>query len=138
MKETKFGAFSQLYGKTLRNRVVEFILELGELDFAAGDILEEINISKPKLYELIRELEEENIINKSRVVSGTQLYVLNIRNNKVKLLMKSFNECLKTVIEESKEDLIFAERVEKLWKNYEKGKFKNKTKDDFLKALRAC
>lgn len=39
---------------------------------------------------------------------------------------------------ELKEDLIFAERVEKAWKEYDKGGFKTKSKDDFLKELRAC
>lgn len=109
MKKNEFGAFSKVYGKTLRNKVLEFILELGELDFAVSDILEEVNISKPRLYEIIKELEEERIINKSREIGGTQLYVLNIGSNKVKLLIESFNECLKTVIEELKEEPLLAE-----------------------------
>lgn len=109
MAEQVVGAFCKVYGKTLRNKVLEFILELGELDFAVSDILEEVKISKPKLYEIIKELETEKIINQSRKVGGTQLYVLNINSNKVKLLVKSFNECLNTVIEELKEEPILAE-----------------------------
>ena len=109
MKRKEFGAFCKVYGQTLRNKVLEFILEMGELDFAVSDILEEVNISKPKLYEIIKELEEENIIIKSREVGGTQLYILNIESKKVDVLIKSFNDCLKIVIEELKEEPIEAE-----------------------------
>ena len=37
-----------------------------------------------------------------------------------------------------KEDLVLADRVEKAWQDYDKGKFVTKSKDDFLKELRAC
>ncbi len=111
MKKNEYGTFCKIYGKSLRNKVLEFILELGELDFAVSDILGEINISKPKLYQIIKELEEENIIKKSREVSGTQLFVLNKKDEKVKLLIKSFNECLKTVIDELKEDPVLEAEV---------------------------
>ena len=111
MKKNEYGTFCKIYGKSLRNKVLEFILELGELDFAVSDILEEINISKPKLYQIIKELEEENIIKKSREVSGTQLFVLNKKDEKVKLLMNSFNECLRKVIDELKEDHVLEAEV---------------------------
>jgi len=103
MKKNEYGTFCKIYGKSLRNKVLEFILELRELDFAVSDILGEINISKPKLYQIIKELEEENIIKKSREVSGTQLFILNKKDEKVKLLIQSFNECLRKVIDELKE-----------------------------------
>ena len=103
MKRNEYGTFCKIYGKSLRNKVLEFILELGELDFAVSDILEEVNISKPKLYQIIKELEEENIIKKSREVSGTQLFILNKKDEKVNLLIQSFNECLRKVIDELKE-----------------------------------
>ncbi|MEK6876673.1 MAG: AbrB/MazE/SpoVT family DNA-binding domain-containing protein [Nanoarchaeota archaeon] len=45
---------------------------------------------------------------------------------------------IKDVAQDLKDDLIFAERVEKAWKDYDKGKFVTKSKDDFLKELRAC
>lgn len=37
-----------------------------------------------------------------------------------------------------KEDLIFAEKVEKAWVEYDCGKFESKSKDDFLRELRSC
>ena len=105
----KEGTFCKIYGNTLRNRVLEFILELGELDFAVSDILEELNISKPKLYQIIKELEYDNIILTSKKIGGTQLYILNSKNIKTKLLIKAFNECINIVIEESKEKPLIAE-----------------------------
>jgi len=45
---------------------------------------------------------------------------------------------IKDVAHDIKEDLIFAEKVEKAWQDYDKGKFITKSKDEFLKELRAC
>ena len=85
MVKIKPGMFCKVYGSGLRNRVLEYMLEFGELDFAAGDIAKEIGISRPKTYQIIAELELQKIIKKSRVVSGTQLYVLNDELLQVKL-----------------------------------------------------
>ncbi len=101
----KFGIFCEIYGKTLRNLVIEYLLEMRNLDFAVGDMAEEIEISRPKAYEIIKNLEKENIVKKSRTVSGTQLYILNKNNIKVKLLTKTFKECLNLVIENQQEKL---------------------------------
>jgi len=40
--------------------------------------------------------------------------------------------------ENIKDDLVFAERVERAWLEYEKGGFESKSKGDFLKGLRTC
>jgi AbrB family looped-hinge helix DNA binding protein len=45
---------------------------------------------------------------------------------------------VKDLASDLKEDLDFAEKVEKAWQEYDKGKFVTKSKDDFLKELRAC
>jgi len=45
---------------------------------------------------------------------------------------------VKDMAKDLKEDLVFAKRVEKAWQDYDKGKFVKKSKDDFLKELRAC
>lgn len=45
---------------------------------------------------------------------------------------------IKDMAKDLKEDLKFAERVEKAWQEHDKGKFVTKSKDDFLKELRAC
>ncbi len=45
---------------------------------------------------------------------------------------------IKDMAKDLKEDLVFADRVEKAWQDYDKGKFVTKSKDDFLKELKAC
>ena len=57
-----------------------------------------------------------------------------IVEDKGKLIMKN----VKDLAHDLKDDLLFAERVEKAWQEHDKGKFVSKTKDDFLKELKAC
>ncbi len=66
----------------------------------------------------------------------------NIHTGDEFLIVKDDNRMIlkniKDVAKDIKEDLIFAERVEKAWKDYDKGKFITRSKDKFLKELRAC
>lgn len=57
-----------------------------------------------------------------------------IVKDKSRMILKNIKDMAKDL----KEDLVFAERVEKAWQDYDKGKFVKKSKDDFLKELRAC
>ncbi|MFQ5621275.1 MAG: AbrB/MazE/SpoVT family DNA-binding domain-containing protein [Candidatus Nanoarchaeia archaeon] len=45
---------------------------------------------------------------------------------------------MESIAEDLREDLLFAEKVEKAWQEHDKGKFVKKTKKDFLEELRAC
>jgi len=51
-----------------------------------------------------------------------------------RFIMKKINELSK----QFKEDLKFAQRVEKAWKIYEKTKFKSLSVDKFLEELEKC
>jgi AbrB family looped-hinge helix DNA binding protein len=51
-----------------------------------------------------------------------------------RMILKNVKDMAKDV----KDDLLFAEKVEKAWQDYDKGKFIKKSKNDFLKELRAC
>ena len=51
-----------------------------------------------------------------------------------KLVMKKISELTKQL----KEELLFAKRVEKAWKAYEKGKFKSLSANKFLEKLEKC
>jgi AbrB family looped-hinge helix DNA binding protein len=51
-----------------------------------------------------------------------------------RLILKKITEITKKL----KQDLDFARRVEKAWKNYEKGKFKSLSADKFLEELEKC
>jgi AbrB family looped-hinge helix DNA binding protein len=45
---------------------------------------------------------------------------------------------MKGVASDLKEDFLFAEKVDKAWNDYDKGKFMTKSKEDFLKELKLC
>ena len=66
----------------------------------------------------------------------------NIQTGDEFLIVKDDNRMIlkniKDMAKDLKEDLVFADRVEKAWQDYDKGKFITKSKDDFLKELRAC
>ncbi len=51
-----------------------------------------------------------------------------------RIILKS----MKSLASSLQDDLVFAEEVEKAWQEYDQGKFVKKTKEDFLKELRAC
>jgi len=51
-----------------------------------------------------------------------------------RIILKS----MKSLASNLRDDLAFAEEVEKAWQEYDQGKFIKKSKEDFLKELRAC
>ncbi len=99
----KTGAFCETYGNTIKNRVLEYLLENHSLDIAVGDMAKEVKISRPKAYEIIAEFGKKGYVIKSRIIGKTQLYKLNKANNKVKLFLRDFKECLRMVVEEHSE-----------------------------------
>ncbi len=100
----EIGAFCETYGNTIPNRILEYLMENEDLDFAVGDMAKELQISKPKAYEIIGDFEKKGYVKKSRIVSKTQLYILNKENIRVKLFLKDFKECLRIVAEEQSEE----------------------------------
>lgn len=98
------GAFCETYGNTIRNKILEYILENKDIDFAVGDMAKELGISKPKCYEIIKEFKKKGYILESRIIGKTQLYGINGDNKRVKLFLKNFMECLKIIAEEYQED----------------------------------
>lgn len=100
LKMKNKGAFCETYGITIENCILEYLLENQDLDIAIGDMAKELDVSKPKAYEVIKEFEEKEYIIKSRLVGKTQLYKLNKKNIRVKIFLRNFDECLQLVIEE--------------------------------------
>lgn len=96
----EISRFRKIYGNNVNNKILEYLLENQDIDFAVGTMCEELEISKPRSYEIIQEFEKKKYILKSRIVSKTQLYRLNKENEDVKIFLRNFNECLKIVINE--------------------------------------
>jgi len=106
MKKQK-GAFCEIYGNTLENKFLEYLLENQDLDIAVGDAAREIRISRPKAYQIAEKFLKNNYIKKSRIIGKTQLYALSKENKRVKLFLRDFKECLKIIIEEHAENSNF-------------------------------
>lgn len=100
MRQSETGAFCETYGATIENQVLEYLLENQDLDLAVGDMAKELDISRPKAYDVIEDFEKKGYLVKSRVVGKTQLYKLNKANIRVKIFLRNFAECLQLVIDE--------------------------------------
>lgn len=90
------GNFCRLIGVTIRNRVLEFFLEAGELDYGFGDVAVELHVSRSGVFNAVRELQDEGIIKVSRRLKNKTMYVLNKDNVKTRFLIKMFKESLHT------------------------------------------
>ena len=62
---------------------------------------------------------------------GDQFLIIKEDN---KFILKKINALLKDL----KQELVFAQRVEKAWKRYEKGKLKSMSAKKFLEELNKC
>jgi predicted transcriptional regulator len=94
------GCFCEVYGITLENRILEYILICRTLDWAIGDMARELKISRPTAYEVIANFEKKGIVKKTRIIGRTQLYTMNNENPLSKIYLRNFKECLNMVIEE--------------------------------------
>lgn len=100
MRKGELGAFCETYGATIENQVLEYLLENQDLDVAVGDMAKELDISRPKAYDVTEDFEKKGYLVKSRIVGKTQLYKLNKANIRVKIFLRNFDECLQLVIDE--------------------------------------
>ena len=78
---------------------------------------------------------------KGQIVIPTSLRA-NIKTGDEFLMIKEGGrfilKSMKSLVSTLRDDLVFAKEVEKAWQEYDKGKFERKSKEDFLKELRAC
>ncbi len=100
MKGKKWGDFCEMFGATPRNRIVEFFLEIRELDFAIGDVAKETGLNRATTYNTIEGLLAQKVLIPSRKVSGGQLYKLNKEKREIKVLIEVFNLILSRIVNE--------------------------------------
>jgi hypothetical protein len=85
------GILSECFGKTARVRIIEFFAVTKELDHSLGNMISYLELSKATGYKIVKDLKREGILKKTRKVSNTQLYQLNLDNEKGKLLGDLFH-----------------------------------------------
>lgn len=95
----QISVFCEIFGNTLRNQILSDILTMQNLKFALIDIRVNIDVSRIKSDEIIKELENEGIIIEETKYGRTQLYTLNEKNTKVALLKQTFNACINYTID---------------------------------------
>src|SRR3989338_2935626 len=95
------GKYCEVYGNTLDNQILEYLLEASDVDIAIGDMAKELGISKPKAYAVMAAFGSKGWINKTRLVGKTQMYHLNKDNTIVKIFLRNFDECLHMVVREN-------------------------------------
>ena len=100
--EKTYGEFCNVFGINPRNQIIEFLLETRELDYSIGDIAKETDLNRATTYNTISELTNQGYLIKTRVISGTQLYKLDIDKKEVKILIKVFNLVLDNITKEHK------------------------------------
>ena len=97
MKQIECGTFCETIGKTSKNAVIEFFIEAREFDHSIGDMAKQLGLNRATAYNVIEELLDEEIIVETRKISNTQLYKLNEKNSRVKLLIEMFNLILNKI-----------------------------------------
>lgn len=104
----QWGEFCEVFGITPRNRILEFFLEMRELDFSIGDLAKETGLNRATTYNAMEELIKEGYVILSRKVSGGQLYKLNKEKKEVKILIESFNLILGKIVKEYEKKKVYA------------------------------
>jgi len=100
--------FCKVFGINPRNRILEFFLEMRDLDFSIGDIAKETELNRATTYNAMEELIKEGYIILSRKVSGGQLYKLNKEKKEVKILIESFNLILGKIVKAYEKKKVYA------------------------------
>jgi DNA-binding IclR family transcriptional regulator len=104
MEEEK-EEFCKIIGETPRNRVLEFFIEGREMDFGVGDVAREIGLNRLTTYSVMKELVNNEFLIPSRKVGKGQLYRLNMKKLEVTMLIQLFNNMLKRIASEHKQEV---------------------------------
>lgn len=99
-KEVPWGEFCNTAGPTPRNRVLEFFIDMRDLDYTPSDIAEFTGLNRATTHKVMNRLEKEKYLMSSRKISGVQLYKVNKNKREVKLLIAIFDMILDKIAQE--------------------------------------
>ena len=85
---TKFNNF---FGNSLKIKVLEFLIEGRELDYAISDIAEGAGIGRTTLFRIWNDFVELGIVKNTRNIGNAKLYKLNLVNPFVKKMADLFD-----------------------------------------------
>ncbi len=95
-----WGTFSEVFGITPRNRILECFLESEDVDYSINDLAEQSGLDKIATARMIATLVKEGLVKLSRMVNQVQFFQLTLDYEEVKKLRKEFEILLDEVVKE--------------------------------------
>ena len=86
--------FCDFIGYSTESKILEYLLELRDIEFTFNDIITALSISRQKAYQILNYLFKEEIIIKSRKVKHISFYKLNTKNKQIKIMIQLFDSIL--------------------------------------------
>ncbi len=83
--------FCDLIGYSPESKIIEYLLEIREMDFTFNDIVTVIGVNRKRAYQILGLHLKQGIVEKSRKIKYIQFYKLNRKDKNVKNLVKLFD-----------------------------------------------
>lgn len=99
---TNKSVFVEIFGESPLIKVMDFFLMYPDFDYSKSQVAKESGISRITIEKIWNELIKKEIIVKTRESGNAELYKLNTKNSKVKILIKLDFELSATAIEQEK------------------------------------
>jgi hypothetical protein len=96
--------FRNLIGTSIESRILEYLMETREQSFSFNDITKNVGLNRKRAYSILKLYSEERIIIPKVQVKHITLYKLNLKDSRVKLLIKLFNSCLRKETQKENKD----------------------------------
>ena len=87
---------THMLGASPKIRLVELLLVGRDFDYCISDLAEHAGVGRTTIYRMLDGMIKSKFITPTRKIGRIQLYKLNKDNSDVKLLIKMFDELLKT------------------------------------------
>jgi len=94
MDENNLSVFGELFGDSVRVKILEFFLEADKVAFPIDAVVEDKEIGKSQAYELVEELVKKKYLTRDKIHRRKQYYKLNARNSVIKDLKVLFRKLL--------------------------------------------
>ena len=103
--EAKNSIFVETFGETPVVKVLDFFLTYDSFDYSKSQVAEETGVSRITLDKIWEELIDKKMIIKTRTIGRADMYKLNKKNAKVKVLMELSFKLASAFAEEESEKI---------------------------------
>ena len=90
--------FCDFLGYSPESKILEYMLEVRELDFTFNDIVLGIGVNRKRAYAILKSHLKNKVLIPSRQVKHIKFYKLNVKNPRIKILTKLFNLFLLEIV----------------------------------------